>query len=451
LARPRLGDFGALWKTVSEVDVNAIRREAERGVAIIGVGRPTALWSVDRLLRDGPDRYPPQADPLTLIPLAAGDLRDALRSADLRSADLLIVALDAAVPFSEEELLALQRLADTPRARQVVLLFGAAAEAPGDGFGDMKAWAPYLDRGQMTLVDPESPDAAATVCRAVYDALPSEARLSAARRLPGLRPLYASRLAGEVSLSNATVALASGVPSLVPILGIPISAADTVILTKNQALMVYRLALAFGASSDFRKRMLEITPVVGGAVVWRQVAAALVGLVPGYGILPKTAVAFGGTYTVGLLATRWYETGLLNEAERKRIMAEATAKARETAAALVEQTRAAGGKAGAQTRDGLQKAGRGATALGAGAGRAVRGARRATGAAAGKAAAGAQSAAQHARKQSGRILRRNSLADADGGGGSSAAERAGGRNDAGAPGGRAGDGAPPPAAPSGGR
>ena len=36
-------------------------------------------------------------------------------------------------------------------------------------------------------------------------------------------------------------------PSLVPILGVPITAADTVVLTKNQALMVYRLALAFGA------------------------------------------------------------------------------------------------------------------------------------------------------------------------------------------------------------
>jgi uncharacterized protein (DUF697 family) len=421
LARPRVGDFGALWKTVSEVDINAIRREAERGVAIVCLGQRATLWSVDSLLRDGPDRYPPQADPLTLIPLATGDpdgvMRPAdLRGANLRAADLLIVALDAAAPLSVEELTALQRLAEAPRASQVVLLFGDVADAPGDASGDMAAWSPYLDRGLTTLVDPESPDAAATVCRIVLDALPAEARLSAARRLPGLRPLYAARLAGEVSLSNATVALASGVPALMPIVGIPISAADTVILTKNQALMVYRLALAFGASPDFRKRMLEITPVVGGAVVWRQVAAALVGLVPGYGILPKTAVAFGGTYTVGLLATRWYETGLLSEAERKRIMAEATAKARETAAALVDQTRAAAGKAGTQTQSGLRMAGQGAKALGTAAGRAAGGARKVTGAAAGKAATAAQGAAQRARKQTSKVLRRDSpAADTDDG------------------------------------
>ena len=101
-------------------------------------------------------------------------------------------------------------------------------------------------------MDTQSPTAAAIVGGAVLDALPADARLVAARRLPGLRPLFAARLTGEVSVSNAAFALASGVPSLVPILGIPISAADTVVLTKNQALMVYRLALACGAPPDFR-------------------------------------------------------------------------------------------------------------------------------------------------------------------------------------------------------
>ena len=145
-------------------------------------------------------------------------------------------------------------------------------------------------------------------------------------------------------------------------LGIPISAADTVILTKNQALMVYRLALACGASPDFQKRMLEITPVVGGAVVWRQIAGALVGVVPGYGIVPKTAVAFGGTYVVGLLAARWYETGVLTDAERKRVTAEAAAKAREVATVMVAQARAAGGRVGAGTHGRMEKVAGGATA-----------------------------------------------------------------------------------------
>ena len=402
MPKPQWSDFGVIWKTIREVDINAIRREAERGLAVVCVGQAAALWWVDRFLRDGPNRYPHGPDPLALVPLAeAGDHLDVLHAADL-----LIVALDAASPLGDAELAGLQRLSTAPRPSQVVLLFGEVAGAPPQ-------WSVYLDRGAATLVDPQSPAAAAIVGGAVLDALPAEARLAAARRLPGLRPLFAARLTGEVSVSNAAFALASGVPSLVPLLGIPISAADTLILTKNQALMVYRLALACGAPPEFQKRMLEITPVIGGAVMWRQLAGALVGLVPGYGIVPKTAVAFGGTYVVGLAATRWYETGLLTEAERKRIMTEATAKARDAATLMVEQARAAGGKAGAQAQGGLQKVAQGAAAAGAQAGKVVDGARKATGAATGKVGAQAQRAAQSLRDGSMKVVRRKRLAGPD--------------------------------------
>src|SRR5665648_1080009 len=197
-----------------------------------------------------------------------------------------------------------------------------------------------------------------------------------------------------------------GVPSRVPILGSPISAADTMILTKNQALLVYRLALACGAPPDFQRRMIEITPVIGGAVIWRQIAGALIGLVPGYGVVPKTAVAFGGTYVVGLAATRWYETGVLTEAERKRIVAEATAKARDATTAMVEQARVAGGKAGVQAQGGLQKVGQGAAAARAQAGKVVDGARKATGTATGKAGVQAQRVAQRLREGSKKVVRR---------------------------------------------
>ena len=214
--------------------------------------------------------------------------------------------------------------------------------------------------------------------------------------------MFAARLTGEVAASNAAVAIASGVPSLVPILGIPLAAADTVILTKNQALMVYRLALACGAPPEFQKRMLEITPVIGGAVMWRQIAAALVGLVPGYGIVPKTAVAYGGTYVVGLAAARWYETGLLTEAERKRITAEAASRARDAARKMAAQARAGGGKAGARARGGLDKVARGASTARAQAGKAVSRARNATG----NAGAQARGAAKRVSDGSRKIVRR---------------------------------------------
>jgi hypothetical protein len=56
--KPQWSDFGTIWKTVREVDVNAIRHEAERGIAIVCIGQRDALWRVDGFLRDGPNRYP---------------------------------------------------------------------------------------------------------------------------------------------------------------------------------------------------------------------------------------------------------------------------------------------------------------------------------------------------------------------------------------------------------
>ena len=351
MPKPQWSDFGAMWKTVREVDVNAIRHEAERGLTIACVGDVVSLAWVGHVLNDGPNRYQASPDPLALVPLAeAGEYVDLLASADL-----LVVALDVTSPLDGPGLAGLQRLSGTPRPDQVVLLFGDPSRAP-------ESWSEYLRRGAAIMVDPQAPDAAEVVAAAVLEGLPADARLVAARRLPGLRPLFAARLTGEVSASNAAVALASGVPSLVPILGIPLAAADTVILTKNQALMVYRLALACGAPPEFQKRMLEITPVIGGAVMWRQIAGALVGLVPGYGIVPKIAVAYGGTYVVGLAAARWFESGLLTDAERKRITAEAAARARDAARRMAAQARAGGGKAGARAKGGFDKAARSASA-----------------------------------------------------------------------------------------
>jgi uncharacterized protein (DUF697 family) len=384
-----------MWKTIRELDVNAIRRESEYAVGIVCVGQPVALWWVDHLLHEGPNRYPLGAGRLALVPLAEASAYPDL----LRTADLLVLALDAAPPPEGAELAEFERLAAAVQPRRVVLFFGEDPGAPMMRFGHPK-------RGAATFVDPRSPTATTAVAAAVLDALPEEAHLAAARRLPGLRPLFAARLTGEVATSNAAFALASGVPSLVPFLGIPISAADTVVLTKNQALMVYRLALACGAPSDFRKRMIEITPVLGGAVMWRQIAGTLAGLVPGYGIVPKTAVAFGGTYAVGLAATRWYETGLLTKAERRRITSEAATKAREVATVMVEQARLAGGKAGAQAQGGMNKVGQGAAAARDQAGKVVDGARQVTGQVAGRAGAQARRAAQGVRAGAGRVMGR---------------------------------------------
>lgn len=334
-----MSDFGSIWKTVREVDVLAIRREAEPDVIVACVGDPAALEHVRRLLLGGPDRYGQQLTALALIGL--DQVRE--RATLIGGADLLIVALDAAATLKATEIAGLDDLAAVRSQTRLLVVFGEPSL-------DAAPWLGRLDQRRTAFVHPRSADAGDRLGAAVSDALPTGLRLAAARRLPGLRPVYARRLTGEVSFSNAAFVLASGVPSLVPILGVPISAADTVVLTKNQALMVYRLALAYGAPPEFQRRMMEITPVVGAAVVWRQVAGGLVGLIPGYGILPKTAVAFAGTYITGRAAALWYETGLVSKADLRRISAEATAKAREMTAQTAGQARETRKKAGRRAR-----------------------------------------------------------------------------------------------------
>ena len=174
-------------------------------------------------------------------------------------------------------------------------------------------------------------------------------RLAATRRIPGLRPHYAHKLTTEVSLSNGAFVVASGLPSLVPVLNIPIAAADTLVLTKNQAMMVYRLALAFGAPTEFQRRMMEITPVIGAAVMWRQVAGGLVGLIPGYGIVPKTAVAFAGTWITGSAAELYYSTGLVSKDDLRRFSEEAMARAKAMAGEMARRAR--------EARDGARQGG----------------------------------------------------------------------------------------------
>jgi uncharacterized protein (DUF697 family) len=163
--------------------------------------------------------------------------------------------------------------------------------------------------------------------------------------------VYARDLIASTAFTHATYALASGLPEQIPILSVPFAAADLVVLTKNQAMLVYRLALAYGAPPGFQERIREVLPVVGGAFLWRQMARSLVGLIPVWGLAPKVAVAYAGTYTTGVAAWRWYERGELVSADQlKRISGEALTIGRARAREIVDHARAAGARVARQAR-----------------------------------------------------------------------------------------------------
>ena len=341
---PKWSDFGNIWTTMREIDISAIREEAERPLTIVCVGHGPSLDEIDRLLNQGNERYPATwPSPLQLIPLAGA----AERGSSMAGADMALFAVDAHAPLSPAQVASFGRLEALTIPFAIVLL-------NGDQLPDGEAFRSPLIRSRTVMIaDPQALDAADRLATAVLARLPSELHLAAARRLPGLRPIVARDLIGSVSFTNATYALASGLPEQIPIVSVPFAAADIIVLTKNQAILVYRLALAYGAPPDFQGRIREVIPVVGGAFLWRQAARSLIGLIPIWGLLPKVAIAYAGTYTTGVAAWRWFESGeLVSTDQLKRISSDAMALGRARAAELIERARAARDQAVARSRGG---------------------------------------------------------------------------------------------------
>lgn len=136
--------------------------------------------------------------------------------------------------------------------------------------------------------------------------------LAIARRLPPFRPYVSQQLISEASRANAEFALMSNLPAVVPVVGNLVAAsADLLVLTKNQMLLVFKLAAAHGAEiHSSRKILTEMVPVVGASFFWRSLARELAALLPaGIGAIPKTTIAYTGTYAAGRSAQYYYSTG----------------------------------------------------------------------------------------------------------------------------------------------
>jgi hypothetical protein len=75
--------------------------------------------------------------------------------------------------------------------------------------------------------------------------------------------------------------------------------------------------------------------VLGSGFFFRQVARGLVGFIPGWGILPKIAIAYAGTYLVGQGVTVWLRDGQkLTGRELERFYSEALTRGKKWAASL---------------------------------------------------------------------------------------------------------------------
>jgi uncharacterized protein (DUF697 family) len=282
-----LGNISEFWRLTRELDVRALRERFTEPVHLRVVGSDHAIAQrVARLIEPDPE---------------AGEVSmGVLGSVSRESADLVIVALDGPLDSGARRVLSELSVSETPL---VVVQSSAAAGMLVLGIPDERV---------ITLVESEADDETRQrLFSALVDAGP-EVMLAAGRRHPLLREPVADYLIRDTARVNAQFAAISSIPANLPIVGGLVGdLADMLVLTKNQILLIFKLAGLYGRELELgRQLLLEVLPVVGGAFFWRGTARTLVGLLPApIGILPKTLVAHTGTMVVGELARVYFRSG----------------------------------------------------------------------------------------------------------------------------------------------
>lgn len=287
------------FKMLREVDLNAVRRQAEAPVHLAIVGDSgTGKTTLIKQLLSGPREFEPAGIP----PVSEHNLTDEI---PVQAHSIVLLVLDAVkeTHLPEQDVFARLRKnkipvvvcynkADLVQNPQLVL--NGAQQWPG---AEVVAIAAYDPKSLQKLLAP-----------AIMRTCPGR-EVQLARRLPFLREPVCQKLIDDTCFINSAYSLTTGLAEINVFLDLPLNLADIVILTKNQALMAYKIALAMGLPSDWRETIPKLTAVVGSAFLWRQIARQLVGLIPGYGVIPKIAVAYAGTYAVGQAIYQWCANG----------------------------------------------------------------------------------------------------------------------------------------------
>ncbi len=318
------GGFGRILDTLREVDVASIRATAETPFTLAVTSRDDALADHLAALLYRGDRDHDTPEPAAAIALPLGEI-SALALADV----VLLIA-----PGNGDTVRELHAVREL-EARRIPTLVCVLGNVPADAPLHAK-WRPAGVVALPTTADGTLDDEAAAraIVRAVRS-LKAVDDVGLARHLPAFRHAVSSSLIEDVAFTNAAYSLGAGVLQINPLTGLPLNVADIVILTKNQAILAYKIALAMGLTSDFRTIMPQLAAVVGGGFLFRQIARGLIGLVPGFGIVPKVVVAFAGTFATGEAVRRWCAYGERIDREALHgIYTQALARGREVARAL---------------------------------------------------------------------------------------------------------------------
>lgn len=321
-----------LWRVIREVDLEAIRASARAPFEILLVDEGDGQAERLRALL-GPD---PQGAPHPWLRVAQAE--DVARAPEPGPSIVLpaLAIVITARPSMASTLLAATQALRRHRVPLVVIVLGS------DAFGNRLSH----NNERWVAVPVLDPHAAETVGAAIIDVVPVDLRLALARQLPPVRPAVFDATIEETAKANASYALTSGLAEVVPLLTIPLNLGDMVVMTKNQLVMSYRLVLAAGRDGEPRKLLGEILGVLGGGMIFRQLARQLVGFIPIAGLIPKIAIAYGGTWAIGRAVVLWVTEGREVTSDLVRSMStEGVERGRAVAQRLVEQAKSSGTRA----------------------------------------------------------------------------------------------------------
>ena len=310
-----------IWRVIRELDLESIRRDAEGRFRLVVLSDSTDdAETVAALLSGGPTH--PWIETRTPPELGAG--------ADDRATLTAVVAVTDQPALTPAADTAVQRLA---RAGVPVVTVVHGSEQPASGIA-------RAGEAARTVVGALDDATVEPLAAALARAVPAGTRLALARQLPPVRDGVFDLLIEETAKANATYAFTTAMAEAVPVLDIPLNLADILVLTKNQLLMGYKIALGAGKSGRPRDVIGEVVGVVGGGFLFRQAARQLVGLIPMAGLIPKVAIAYTGTWAIGRAVVVWATQGQrVSHATLRRLSRDAAGRGRAFARGLLGDRR----------------------------------------------------------------------------------------------------------------
>ena len=252
-----LGSGMVVFNLLREVNLREIKREADQPFTLHILGEVGAATRLAEALSAAPGKH--GIHPwvrVVPLPLAAPD---GLSAPGPNDGFTVALVLNDGVDPDTNARAALSRLRalripslSVVQNDDAVDLVGAATPRPGE---TARVVLPAGLPGDELV---------AQLAPALFERLPADdgARVALARQLPALRRNVIASLIDPTARANAMYAATTGLAEWVPILNLPLNAADVIVLTKNQLIMAYKIALAAGKNGQPRDLIGENVSVL---------------------------------------------------------------------------------------------------------------------------------------------------------------------------------------------